>query len=73
LEDDYSYSTRRYCSVYREYYYDKFFSCSKINLGGPIGGAVGGAIALIIIIIIIVCIWKKKQASAGEIHSVHHE
>ncbi len=60
--DDYTYSTRQYCSIYREYYYNREFRCTRSNVGGSIGGGVGGAVAALIVIIIIVVIWKKKQA-----------
>jgi len=60
----------QYCSIFRQYYYDRQFRCSKANAGGTIGGAVGGAIVVIIIIIIIVVIWKKKQAEKAQMQQV---
>ena len=60
--DSYTYSTRQYCSIYREYYYDRMFNCSRGNQGGSIGGGVGGAIIFLVIVAVIYCIYKKKQA-----------
>ena len=60
--DSYTYSSRQYCSIYREYYYDRLFKCSKANQGGPIGGGVGGAVAFVVVCAVIYCIYKKKQA-----------
>ena len=58
----YTYSSRQYCSVYREYYYSRSFYCGRANTGGAVGGGVGGAVAFVIVLIIIFVIWKKKQA-----------
>ena len=60
IGDDYTYSTRQYCSIFRQYYYDRQFMCSRSNVGGSVGGGVGGGVAFVIVVIVIIVIYKKK-------------
>jgi hypothetical protein len=56
----YTYSSRRYCTAYKQYYYSSGFYCPAGSAGGAVGGGVGGGVAFVIVLIVIFVIWKKK-------------